>query len=150
MYRRSIRDLLADHLNILAIIATLALRNIRRHFGRSLLTSLAMIVASILSAVGSEFHKNEIVPRLLSGECVACLGSFEYVARGDLVTSVCDLAERRGVTSFDTFDRAAGAWGRRTTCSHLRAHERQLTFDRAAGAWSRMTSAGGRTPPERW
>jgi len=57
--------------------------------------SVAMIIASILTDVGSEFHKSEVVPRLLSGESVACLGYTEPECGSD-VAAVKTRAERSG------------------------------------------------------
>ena len=57
--------------------------------------SVAMIVASILCEVGSDFHKREIVPRLLSGECVASLGYTEPECGSD-VAAVKTRAVRHG------------------------------------------------------
>ncbi len=57
--------------------------------------SVAMIIASILTDVGSDFHKSEVVPRLLSGESVACLGYTEPECGSD-VAAVKTRAERSG------------------------------------------------------
>ena len=57
--------------------------------------SVAMIVAAILSEVGTEFHKTEIVPRLVSGESVASLGYTEPECGSD-VAAVRTRAERSG------------------------------------------------------
>ena len=57
--------------------------------------AVAMLVASILNDVGSEFHKKEIVPRLLSGESIACLGYTEPECGSD-VAAVKTRAERSG------------------------------------------------------
>ena len=57
--------------------------------------SVAMIVASILSEVGTEFHKTEVVPRLLSGESIASLGYTEPECGSD-VAAVKTRALRSG------------------------------------------------------
>lgn len=57
--------------------------------------SVAMIVANILRESGSPFHKQEVVPRLLSGECVACLGYTEPECGSD-VAAVKTRAVRSG------------------------------------------------------
>jgi alkylation response protein AidB-like acyl-CoA dehydrogenase len=50
-------------------------------------TSLSMLVAAILSETGSEFHKQEVVPRLLSGEGVPCLGYSEPESGSDVAAA---------------------------------------------------------------
>jgi len=50
--------------------------------------SIAMLVAFILARAGSDFHREEVVPRLLSGESVACLGYTEPGSGSDVAAAV--------------------------------------------------------------
>ncbi|MBW2495752.1 MAG: acyl-CoA dehydrogenase family protein [Deltaproteobacteria bacterium] len=58
-------------------------------------TSITMMVAAILSEVGSAFHKDEIVTRLLAGEGIPCLGYSEPECGSD-VAAVRTRAVRSG------------------------------------------------------
>jgi alkylation response protein AidB-like acyl-CoA dehydrogenase len=48
----------------------------------------AMAISSILSHAGNEFHKHEIVPRLVNGEIIACLGYSEPESGSDVAAAV--------------------------------------------------------------
>ena len=50
-------------------------------------TSLAMMLAYILGHVGSEFQKAEILPALLSGEAIPCLGYSEPESGSDVAAA---------------------------------------------------------------
>jgi alkylation response protein AidB-like acyl-CoA dehydrogenase len=50
-------------------------------------TSLAMMLAYILGHVGSEYQKAEIMPRLLSGEAIPCLGYSEPESGSDVAAA---------------------------------------------------------------
>ena len=49
--------------------------------------SLAMLVAFVLGNVGSDFHRDEVVPRLLDGSAVACLGYTEPGSGSDVAAA---------------------------------------------------------------
>ena len=49
--------------------------------------SLAMMVAFTLGHVGSDFHRREVVPRLLSGDAIVCLGYTEPGSGSDVAAA---------------------------------------------------------------
>jgi alkylation response protein AidB-like acyl-CoA dehydrogenase len=50
--------------------------------------SLAMLVAFVLAQAGSDFHREDVVPRLLNGEAIACLGYTEPGSGSDVAAAV--------------------------------------------------------------
>jgi alkylation response protein AidB-like acyl-CoA dehydrogenase len=50
--------------------------------------SLAMLVAFVLAQAGSDFRREDVVPRLLSGESIACLGYTEPGSGSDVAAAV--------------------------------------------------------------